>query len=121
MTDVLLIGGAEEAREVFRALLRLHHFRVKGEASGAKEAKNLLKGGFKGVMLLDTELSDGDWGDVISKAQGSKPKVPVVLVSPLYGAEFEEKAKRLGACALLPRPFEIPELLAAIDRAMSGE
>lgn len=120
MTDVLLVSGGAEAREVFRALLRLHHFHVKSEAAGTKQAMNLLRTGFKGVMILDTELTDGGWEDVLTRAQESRPKVPVVLVSPLYGAEFENKAKHLGAAVILPRPFEIPELLAAIEQAIGA-
>lgn len=117
MTDVFLVGSNSETREILRALLRLHRYRVKGEAKGAKEAIRLLKDDGRGVLLLDAELSDGTWSDVVEAAQRSSPRVPVVLLSSLYGTEFESKAKRLGVAALLPRPFEIPELLQALGAA----
>ena len=119
--DVLLICGEEDVREVFRAGLRLHHFRVKAEARGRRQARGLLRAGARGVTILDTELADGERGDVLAKAQEYRSRLPVVLVSPRYGKEFEEKAKRLGASAIRPRPFEIPELLAAIEEATGGE
>ncbi len=116
MTEVALIAGNEETREVLRALLRLHHHRVQGEGRGVADARRLLRSGFKGVLFVDAELSDGSWTDVLESAQESRPPVPSVLISPFYGAEFEEKARKLGVGAILLRPFEIPELLDAIER-----
>jgi DNA-binding NtrC family response regulator len=116
MTEVALIAGNEETREVLRALLRLHHHRVRAEGRGTADAQRLLKSGFKGVLFVDAELSDGSWVDILQSARESEPSVPTVLVSPFYGAEFEEKAHKLGVGAILLRPFEIPELLDAIAR-----
>lgn len=123
MTDVYLVGSNPETREILRALLRLHRYRVKGEAKGAKDAIKLVKDGARGILLLDAELADGNWSDVLQAAQHASPKLPVVLLSSLYGAEFETKAKRLGVVALLPRPFEIPELLLSLgtaERSIAG-
>ncbi len=116
MTEVALIAGNDETREVLRALLRLHHHRVQAEGRGSADAQRLLKSGFKGVLFVDAELSDGSWTEVLESARGSRPPVPSVLVSPFYGAEFEEKARKLGVGAILLRPFEIPELLDVIAR-----
>ena len=102
-------------------MLRLHHFRLKAEARGCRQAKSLLRAGARGVMILDTELVDGEWGDALAKAKESRSRLPEVLVSPGYGKEFEEKAKRLGAFVILPRPFEIPERLVAIEEATGGK
>ena len=116
MTEVALIAGNEETREVLRALLRLHHHRVKAEGRGSTDAQRLLRSGFKGVLFVDAELSDGSWTEVLQSAKESSPPVLAVLVSPFYGPEFEEKARKLGVGAILLRPFEIPELLDAIAR-----
>lgn len=117
MTDVSLVGGTPETREVLRALLRLHHYRVKGEGRGLKEARKLLQEGVRGILLVDADLTDGSWEEVLKESDQAKPRPGVVLVSPFYGAEFEAKAKRLGANSVLLRPFEIPELLEALRAA----
>jgi response regulator RpfG family c-di-GMP phosphodiesterase len=114
MTDVSLIGGTSETREVLRALLRLHHYRVKGEGRGLKDAKKLLQESPDGIFLVDADLADGTWEEVLQATHSSKHESGVVLISPFYGTEFESKAKRLGASAVLLRPFEIPELLEAL-------
>lgn len=115
MTDVALIGGTAETREVLRSLLRLHHFRVKGEGKGLKDAKRLFQESPESVFLVDSDLADGSWEEVLSASKGGKSSLGVILVSPFYGAEFEAKAKKLGASAVLLRPFEIPELLEALQ------
>lgn len=115
MTEVSLVGGSKESREVLRGLLRLHHFRVKGEARGFKEAKKLLDDGFDGILLVDSDLSDGSWEEVLEAAQSAKPRPEAVLLSPFYGPEFEAKARKHGATGVVMRPFEIPELLDALS------
>lgn len=112
--DVTLVGGSRESREVLRGLLRLHRFRVKGEGRGLKDAKKLLEEGLAGVLLVDSDLADGSWEEVLEAAQAAKPRPRAVLLSPFYGPEFELKARRHGAQAILMRPFEIPELLEAL-------
>ncbi len=117
MTDIFLIGGTPETREVLGALLRLHHHRVKGEGRGLKDAKKILQGGTRGILLVDTDLVDGTWEEVLKEADPARPRPGLVLISPFYGAEFEAKAKRLGANCVLLRPFEIPELMEALRAA----
>ncbi len=114
MTDIWLVGGTPETREVLRALLRLHHYRVKAEGRGLKEAKRLLQEGVRGILLVDADLTDGSWEEILKEGDGAKPRPGIVLVSPFYGNEFETKAKRLGADRVLLRPFEISELLEAL-------
>lgn len=115
MTDVVLAGGSPDTREVLRALLRLHHYRVKGEAKGLKEVKKLLGEGLEGILVIDVDLTDGSWEEVVQAAHEARPAPRVVLVSPFYGGEFQTKARRLGASSVLVRPFEIPELLEALN------
>lgn len=117
MTEVTLIGGSRESREVLRGLLRLHHFRVKGEGRGLKDAKKVLEEGFDGILLVDSDLTDGTWEEVLQAAQGSKPRPGAVLLSPFYGSEFEAKARKCGATGVVMRPFEIPELLDALNNS----
>jgi DNA-binding response OmpR family regulator len=114
MTEVTLIGGSRESREVLRALLRLHRFRVREDGRGLKDAKKLLDSGVEGVLLVDSDLADGSWEEVLAAAQSAKPRPRTVLLSPFYGTEFEAKARRQGADATVMRPFEIPELLEAL-------
>ena len=117
MSDIAVIGGNDETREVLRAILRLHHHRVKGEGRGCRDAQRLLQGGFAGVLIVDAELADGSWAEILESARRATPRIASILVSPFYGDEFEEKARKLGAGAVLLRPFEIPELLDALSKA----
>lgn len=117
MTNVVVVSGVPESREVLRAVLRLHHHRVKAEGSGLKDAKKLLQGGHDAVFLLDTDLADGTWEEVLDSLQKLKSPPGVVLLSSHYGPEFETRARRLGVRVILSRPFEIPELLEALEKA----
>lgn len=116
MTEVALIAGNDETREVLRALLRLHHHPGAGRGAGERRRSAPAQVGIQGRALrgrgaLGRELDRGP-----REREGIPASVPSVLVSPFYGAEFEEKARKLGVGAILLRPFEIPELLDVIAR-----
>ena len=42
--SAVVVAGDEETRVLLRGLLRLHHFRVDGEAEGATQAIELISG-----------------------------------------------------------------------------
>lgn len=70
------------------------------------------------VVLLDLILPDRSGHDVFSALRKVRPDVPVVLFSG-YG-EQADVSKLLSAGAhFIPKPFEVDELLQALERALA--
>ena len=61
-------------------------------------------------MLLDLELSDGFGTEVLERARSVALAVRVLIITAGGRAELIDRARRLGADALLLKPFELSEL-----------
>ena len=55
----IVVAGDEETRVLLRGLLRLHHFRVEGEAEGATHALELVRDRRPSLMVTDVTLAEG--------------------------------------------------------------
>ncbi len=74
------------------------------------------------LILLDLHLPDINGDEVLTrlKSDPQTATIPVVMLSAdAIGAEIE-RLKKLGACAYVTKPFQIPELLQVIDEALAG-
>ncbi len=102
----IVVAGDEETRVLLRGLLKLHHVRVEGEARGAKAALGLLRQHRPSLVLVDTELADGHWAELLAGTRALGPAYRFVLVSPhaLSGPDGEDGS---GPDAFLVRPFRI--------------
>ena len=120
MTNVVILGGTEEARLVLRGLLRLHQHRVFGVSGSPDEALALLKEAPDPVLLLDIELQTKPWEEIVPEALRVQPRARVVLLAQSRSPRLEAQAKAAGVMALVRRPFAIHELLGAVAPADGG-
>ena len=74
------------------------------------------------VILLDMKLPDGNGSQVFRQARAVNPNAQVVLITA-HRAEMEPRlcqALAEGAQAVLPKPFDVPELLSTLKRLTTG-
>ena len=62
------------------------------------------------LMLLDLELPDGFGTEVLEKARSECLPLRVAIITAGGRAELLERARQLGADAVLLKPFELREL-----------
>lgn len=108
----LVVAGEEETRVLLRGLLRLHRFRILGEAESGPRALTLLQEQRPTTLVIDTVLSDGDAVELADAAKRQRPETRVVLV-----ARGQRPAIPAGAHepdAVLLRPFRIHDFAEAI-------
>ncbi len=74
------------------------------------------------VILLDLHLPLLD-GRTFAELYAVLPvrHAPLVLVTGAHEQEAREYARLVGAAGLLPKPFDVDELLACIERARWGD
>src|SRR5436190_23604634 len=58
--------------------------------------------------------------DVVSELHGSHPRLPIILMTAHGTTETAIEATKSGAYEYLLKPFEMPELLELVERAVAS-
>lgn len=120
-TSAIVVAGDEETRVLLRGLLRLHHYRVIGEAEGSTEGTKLLRTHPPSVMVVDAALAEGSFPILIREARLLRPEMRVVLVTPTPVRPGDGTPKGAdGPDATVTRPFRLADFLAALRGPGSG-
>ena len=72
------------------------------------------------LILVDLMLPGGGGLEVISRLQMSvrTNRTPIIVVTGMAGREIKENVLKCGVAAFVPKPFEFPELLSEIRKAL---
>jgi CheY-like chemotaxis protein len=69
------------------------------------------------AMVLDVRMPHVDGTEVLRRARAVRPDLPAVLSSGFIPEETESQ-DQLAGVVYLPKPYRVPELLAAVARAL---
>jgi DNA-binding response OmpR family regulator len=116
---ILVVDDEPTLRELVAEALREAGYLIDTAANGA-EALELMRRDVPHAVILDLmmPLLDGAGFINLKRLNPRFAAVPVLLVTAAYGAY--DAAERLGASACLTKPFELDELLAAVDRLVGA-
>ncbi len=90
-----------------------------GDAASAIRAFST-PAGVVDVVLLDLRLPDSDDLRVLSAMRRLAPATPVILMTAYGNPELIEQARRLGAFAIVDKPFEMDALPPLVEHALAG-
>lgn len=108
---ILVVDDEPSIRLLCRVNLELEGYEVL-EADSLATARRAVEAGDVDVVLLDLQLQ-GERSDLfLAECQGRQPPIPVVIVSGSANARQLSLLRR--ADAILPKPFELDELLGAV-------
>jgi DNA-binding NarL/FixJ family response regulator len=116
--SAVVVAGDEETRVLLRGLLRLHHFRVDGEAEGATQCLELIREHHPTLLVADVNLAEGSPGSLVSEARRVAPQLRVILVAP--ASRPPAPTGDGGPDVVLLRPFRIRQFAEALLPANSG-
>jgi DNA-binding NarL/FixJ family response regulator len=120
--SAIVVAGDEETRVLLRGLLRLHHYRVIGEAEGSTEGTELLRTHPPSVMIVDAALAEGSFPVLIREARLLRPEMRVVLVTPTPVRPGDGTPKGAdGPDAIVTRPFRLADFLGALRGPPTGQ
>jgi len=114
VTAAIVVAGDEETRVLLRGLLRLHHFRVEGEAEGATHALELVRDHHPQVMVADVNLAEGSPNALIGGARAIVPHLRVILVAPASRPPATPAEASQRPDVVLLRPFRIRQFAEAL-------
>ncbi|HTP56456.1 MAG TPA: response regulator [Thermoplasmata archaeon] len=109
-----MAAGDEETRVLLRGLLRLHHFRVDGEAEGASGALALLRTHRPDLLLADVNLAEGSPAALVADARAIRPGLRVIVVAPASRPPPVMGVAGQGPDVILLRPFRIRQFAEAV-------
>jgi len=116
---VLIVEDSAGLREIMCIGLQARGYEVEQAADG-REALQLQRARPADVIVTDLFMPEMDGIETIQNVKHEFPDTPVVAISGVStrtGADFLEVAHELGAALVLRKPFTIPELVAAVERA----
>ena len=116
--SAVVVAGDEETRVLLRGLLRLHHFRVDGEAEGATQCLELIREHHPTLLVADVNLAEGSPSSLVAEARKSAPDMRVILVAP--ASRPPAPAGEHGPDVVLLRPFRIRQFAEALLPANRG-
>ncbi|HYA70880.1 MAG TPA: hypothetical protein VEH28_05895 [Thermoplasmata archaeon] len=119
-SNAIVVAGDEETRVLLRGLLRLHHFRVDGEAEGVTPALELIGLHHPSLLVVDASLAEGSVGPLIGRARSLVPGLRVILVAPASRPPSLAPEVAQRPDALLLRPFRIRQFAEALVRPGPG-
>jgi DNA-binding NtrC family response regulator len=112
--SAVVVAGDEETRVLLRGLLRLHHFRVDGEAEGATQCLELVREHHPTLLVADVNLAEGSPSSLVSEARRAEPGIRVILVAPASRPPAAPSDNGKGPDVVLLRPFRIRQFAEAL-------
>lgn len=124
MSRILIVEDTRLMRDsLVDVLTELDHQVVTAE-NGAEAVDMIAAGEVFDLIITDIIMPEMDGIEAIMEVQTMSPETPIIAISGgsarLEKAAGLDTAKRLGAVAVLEKPFEIDSLLAAIGGATGG-
>jgi DNA-binding response OmpR family regulator len=113
--SVLVIDDDLPICGMLAAALRQHGFQMLRAGDGA-EGQRALTLHHPNVVLLDLAMPDVNGWDFLQRLQetGHLGKVPIIVVSAHVHVE-PQALLQMGVAAIVPRPFNLPELIDVIE------
>jgi two-component system KDP operon response regulator KdpE len=113
-TKILLVDDERAILRVIGVKLKISGYDVVTASSG-QEALNLVKAESADIMLLDVIMPGIDGFEVLEKVRVFS-ELPVIVFSAR--PENAQEALRLGASDFLAKPFDLDDLIKAIERVL---
>lgn len=117
--DVLLVEDEPVVREAAARILRPEGLTLDRVEDVAGALARLRKADHR-VVVADLMLPGFSGFDLLERVTGERPALPVILVTGYATLENALAAFKRGAFDFLPKPFDVPELLGVVRRALAA-
>ena len=114
---ILAVDDQRYFRELLESLLREEGYEVQTVASG-DEALRLLEHGDFDVVVTDLVMPVMSGTDLVFRIKEREPDQQVIVVTGVVDVRSAVEAMKVGASDYLLKPFERPELAAAVGAAI---
>ena len=115
---VLIVDDDVQVRSFLAALLEVEGYAVV-QASNGKQGQAQCQQGDLDLVITDLVMPEQEGLETIHAIRDNWPKLPIIAVSGAFGGAYLELAKKLGAEAIIRKPFQPDVVLAEVRRLTS--
>jgi len=120
---VLVVDDDPQVLATLASMLESIGFQVV-TVDGANAALALIESERPDAILTDIHMTEGDGIELINAVREQHLNIPIVAMSGgssgLASSDHLEVARKLGAAAVIDKPFRASHIAEAIDRAIAG-
>jgi two-component system response regulator HydG len=116
--SVLVVDDDQGMREMLAVRLAKREFAVLTCASGA-EAIEIVQHQDVDIVVSDVNMKAMDGVTLCKRVLEHRPQLPVILITAFGSMDLAIQAIRAGAYDFIPKPFEIEQLVLAIERGVT--
>ncbi len=122
MKKIVLIDDHELVRIGLRSVLEGHEdFSVVGEASGRREALDLIAEAQPDLAIVDLVLGNDDGVSFIRECRALHPNLQILVITIQDESIYAERVIRAGADGFLSKEQAAEKLLEAVETVFAGE
>ena len=119
---ILIADGNSLFREKIKQIIADNFdITLTSEACSEEDVLNELDQHAFDVLILDTELSDGNGLNVLKKIKIRNPGIPVLIMSMFPDEQYQESVFRAGAHGYVSKVNLSNELVTALQRIFEGK
>lgn len=116
---VLVIDDEKDVAYSFQRVLAEEPVEVTGAPTGSEGLKQLRKQPAD-LVLLDVRIGEENGLEILRQIRKEHPRQLVIVMTAHGTAQTAIEAMKHGAFDYILKPFDVPELLALLRRALSG-
>jgi two-component system nitrogen regulation response regulator GlnG len=117
LPTILIADDDRSIRTVLTQALGRAGYQVRATASAATLWR-WVEDGEGDVVITDVLMPDENGLDLIPRIRRIRPELPVIVMSAQSTLTTAVQATQRGAFEYLPKPFDLADLLAVVDRAL---
>lgn len=117
LPTILIADDDRSIRTVLTQALGRAGYQVRATASAATLWR-WVEDGEGDVVITDVIMPDENGLDLIPRIRRIRPELPVIVMSAQSTLTTAVQATQRGAFEYLPKPFDLADLLAVVDRAL---
>jgi len=119
LAEILIVDDDHHLRQSFDKLLSQEGHLIKTASSG-EAALPLLRAGQFDLIIMDVRLPGMDGLRTFKAIREFEPLLPVIIMTAFGTTETAIEATQMGAFDYILKPFNVPEMLALIEKAVEA-
>ena len=119
MAEILIVDDDHHLRQGFQRLLDAEGYETRTAAS-AEEALGLMREHMPHCVVMDVRMPGMDGLEALKRMRSLEGCPPVVIMTAYSTTDTAIEATRLGAFDYLLKPFDIPQVLELLQRALAA-
>ncbi len=119
MAQVLIVDDDHQLRQSFERLLAAEGYEVRTASTG-EGGLTAVREAVPDVVVMDVRMPGMSGLEAYAAMREVEPRLPVIIMTAYGTTEIAIEATKMGAYDYILKPFDIPDILSLIDKAVAA-